>query len=417
LKKQNLLIIGAGGVAKVAAFEINRYANEFNKIYLASRNLQKCQLILEEITQEQKATQIIPLTLDASNSQNVVDLIQKNSINIVLNLGPSFINMTVMQACLKAGSAYIDTAIHEEQDKICETPPWYANYEWTLKEKFANQGLTAILGAGFDPGVVNSYAKLTTEIFDSIDSIDILDVNDGNHGQYFATNFDPEVNFREFTGVVYSWQNNQWQTNQMFEIKRQDDLPEVGLQTLYMSGHDEIHSLHQNLQVPNIRFWMSFSDHYINVFTVLKNVGLLSEQPVTTAEGIEVVPLKVVKAVLPDPASLAPNYSGKTCIGNLTKGIINGQEKELFIYNILDHQTAYALTKSQGISFTAGTPAIAAARLLNNGTWQANKMVNIEELEAQPFLQMLDAMQLTTRIKMGDIDLPWQEFLQLLAKK
>ncbi|MDD9329905.1 MAG: saccharopine dehydrogenase C-terminal domain-containing protein, partial [Bartonella sp.] len=124
------------------------------------------------------------------------------------------------------------------------------------------------------------------------------DINAGNHGRWFATNFDPEINFREFTGQVWSWQNKKWTSNKMFEISHEWDLPVVGKQTAYMTGHDEIHSLSKNLDVPNIRFWMGFSERYITVFTVLKNLGLLSEQPIKTAEGQEVVPLKVVKAVL-----------------------------------------------------------------------------------------------------------------------
>jgi saccharopine dehydrogenase-like NADP-dependent oxidoreductase len=135
----------------------------------------------------------------------------------------------------------------------------------------------------------------------------------------FATNFDPEINFREFTGTVWSWQK---EVDRQQDVRGQgkDDLPVVGTQTTYLTGHDELHSLSRNLDVPDIRFWMGFGEHYINVFTVLNNLGLLSEQPVKTAEGLEVVPLKVVKAVLPDPSSLAPTYQGKTCIGDLVKG-------------------------------------------------------------------------------------------------
>ena len=97
----------------------------------------------------------------------------------------------------------------------------------------------------------------------------------------------------------------------MFEVKKIWDMPVVGESQTFMTGHDEVHSLSQNLDVPNVRFWMGFGDHYVNVFTVLNNIGLLSEKPVTTAEGLEVVPLKVVKACLPDPSSLAPDYTGK----------------------------------------------------------------------------------------------------------
>src|SRR5690606_31853842 len=160
--------------------------------------------------------------------------------------------------------------------------------------------------------------------------------------------------------------------NQMFEISRTDDLPVVGERTSYLCGHDEIHSLAANLDVPNIRFWMGFGEHYINVFTVLKNLGLLSEQPVTTAEGAEVVPLKVVKAVLPDPSSLAPNYTGKTCIGDLVKGKKDGKDREVFIYNVADHAEAYREVGSQGISYTAGVPPVAAAILVAKGIWDAH---------------------------------------------
>jgi saccharopine dehydrogenase-like NADP-dependent oxidoreductase len=208
---------------------------------------------------------------------------------------------------------------------------------------------------------------------------------------------------------VWSWQNSQWTSNTMFEVKRTDDLPVVGAQDLYLTGHDEVHSISKNLDVPNVRFWMSFGAHYINVFTVLKNLGLLSEQPVKTAEGVEIVPLKVVKAVLPDPASLAPGYTGKTCIGDLVKGTKDGKAREVFIYNVADHEEAFAETDSQGISYTAGVPPVAAALLVARGEWDVKRMVNVEELPAKAFLKALDVMGLPTRVKDENGDRPWDE--------
>ena len=168
--------------------------------------------------------------LDALDVTATEALIRATGAGIVLNLGSAFLNMPVLQACLHTGAAYIDTAIHEDPSKVCETPPWYANYEWKRREACERAGVTAILGAGFDPGVVNAYARLAVdEYFDRVNSIDIIDVNAGSHGRYFATNFDPEVNFREFTGVVWYWQGRQWQKAQMFDRRREWDLPEVGL--------------------------------------------------------------------------------------------------------------------------------------------------------------------------------------------
>jgi saccharopine dehydrogenase-like NADP-dependent oxidoreductase len=149
----------------------------------------------------------------------------------------------------------------------------------------------------------------------------------------------------------------------------------------------------------DVRFWMGFGDHYINVFTVLKNLGLLSEKPVKTAEGLEVVPLKVVKAVLPDPSSLAPDYVGKTCIGDVVKGIKDGKEREVFIYNVADHKEAYEEVGSQGISYTAGVPPVAAAMLIATGEWDVKQMANVEELPPQPFLNLLNKIGLPSRIR------------------
>lgn len=401
--KKNLLIIGAGGVAQVAAFKAAMHNDVLGDIHIASRTISKCEAIIGSIL-EKKALKrpgiLAAHQLDAMDVEATKALIRQTKSQIVLNTGSSFLNMSVLRACIDTGVAYIDTAIHEDPAKVCETPPWYGNYEWKHREECERKGVTAVLGAGFDPGVVNAYAALAaTSYFDQIDSIDIIDVNAGSHGRYFATNFDPEINFREFTGTVWSWQESQWQANKMFEVKRTDELPVVGSQTTYLTGHDEVHSLSANLDVPDIRFWMGFGEHYINVFTVLNNLGLLSEKPVVTAEGLEVVPLKVVKAVLPDPMSLAPDYAGKTFIGDLVKGVRDGLETELLVYNISDHEEAYAETNSQAISYTAGVPAIAAAMLIARGEWDCHRMANVEELPPVPFIDLLGKLGLPTRVR------------------
>ena len=409
--KKNVLIIGAGGVAQVVAHKCAQHNDVLGNIHIASRTVEKCQQIVDSVQEKgslKTAGDLQAHALDALDIEATKALITKTQSQMVINVGSPFINMSVLQACIETGAAYMDTAIHEDPDKICENPPWYANYEWKRKQLCADNGVTAILGVGFDPGMVNTYAAAAVkeDYFDSVDSIDIIDINAGSHGHYFATNFDPEINFREFTGRVWSWQNNAWVKNKMFEVKRTDDLPVVGMQTSYMTGHDEIHSLSHHLDVPNVRFWMGFGEHYINVFTVLNSLGLLSEQPVKTAEGLEVIPLKVVKAILPDPASLAPNYTGKTCIGDPVKGKKDGRDKEIFIYNISDHKSAYEEVGSQGISYTAGVPPVAAAILIATGEWDVSRMVNVEELPHRPFINLLNEMGLPTRIKDEQGDRP-----------
>ena len=400
--KKNVLIIGAGGVAQVVAHKCAQHNDILGDLHIASRTTAKCDAIIASV-HEKNAMKVqgtfTAHSVDAMDTAAVAALIRQTGAQIVINVGSSFVNMTVLQACIETGVAYMDTAIHEDPKKICETPPWYGNYEWRRREACKAAGVTAILGVGFDPGVVNAYARLAEEEFlDTIESIDIVDINAGSHGRWFATNFDPEINFREFTGTVYSWQKGAWQTNKMFEVGKEWDLPVVGKQKAYLTGHDEVHSLSARYPGADVRFWMGFGDHYINVFTVLKNLGLLSEKPVKTAEGLEVIPLKLVKAVLPDPASLAPDYVGKTCIGDVIRGTKDGKPAEVFIYNVADHKEAFEEVGSQGISYTAGVPPVAAAILIAKGIWDVGQMANVEELPPRPFLELLGEMGLPNRV-------------------
>ncbi|MBP7282146.1 MAG: saccharopine dehydrogenase family protein [Leptospiraceae bacterium] len=398
--KKNVLIIGAGGVANVAAHKAAQNNDVLGDICIASRKLEKCDKIIESIHRKgnlkDKSKKLYSRQVDAMNVPETVKLIKETNSEIVMNLGTAFVNMSVLEACIEAGVTYMDTAIHEDPDKVCEDPPWYANYEWKRKDRCKERGINAILGIGFDPGVVNAWAALAVKHhFDKIDTIDILDVNAGSHGKYFATNFDPEINFREFS-KVWTWIDRKWEERPMHSEKWVYDFPVVGKQPIYLTGHDELHSLSKNIDANSIRFWMGFGDHYLNVFNVLRNIGMLSEKPVKTAEGLEVIPLKVLKAVLPDPGSLAPTYTGHTCIGDLVKGTKDGKYKEIFIYNTCDHAECYKEVESQGISYTAGVPPVAAAMLVAQGIWNPQTMVNVEELDPDPLLAILDKIGLPT---------------------
>jgi saccharopine dehydrogenase-like NADP-dependent oxidoreductase len=401
--KKNLLIIGAGGVAHVAAHKAGMSNDILGDICIASRTQSKCDEIIESVKRKKHIAdtgkRFYSRQVNALDIPATIKLIKETNSQIVLNLGNAFINMSVLEACIETGAAYIDTAIHEEPDKVCENPPWYTNYEWKRKDRCKEKGITAILGAGFDPGVVNAYCALAVrKYFDKIDTIDIMDVNAGRHGKYFATNFDPEINFREFI-KVWTWIDRQWKQYPTHTVKRMYNFPAAGSQPIYLNGHDELHSLSKNIDANSIRFWMGFGNHYINVFTVLRTLGFLSHLPVKLSTGEEVVPLKVTKALLPDPKTLAPNYTGKTCIGNFVKGIKDGKAREVFIYQVSDHKACYDEVESQAISYTAGVPPIAAAILISKGVWDVKNMVNVEELPPEPFIELLDRMGLPTDVK------------------
>ncbi len=408
--RKNVLIIGAGGVGHVVAHKAAMNNDVLGDICIASRTLEKCERIIESIKRKGNikdpnkkiyAKQI----KNARDTKEVIKLIEETDSEIVINVAQSYVNIYVLEACIETGAAYIDTAIHEEPEKPCEDPPWYANYEWKRKPICEKKGITAILSAGADPGIVNAYtAYMLKHYFDKIDLLDIVDVNAGNHGKYFATNFDPEINFREFV-KAWVWIDGKWVCEKPHTIKKEFDLPGLGRYTPYLNGHDEIHSLSQNFNIPTIRFWMGFSDHYLNVFGVLKNLGLTRTDVVRTHDGREVIPLRLIKALLPDPATLAgPNYTGVEWIGNFCYGEKNGKPVEGVIYLICDHQEVYKEVESHAICYTAGVPPVVTAILIAQGVWDVKKMVNVEELDPDPFLELLSKNGLKTYVEVRNIE-------------
>jgi saccharopine dehydrogenase-like NADP-dependent oxidoreductase len=403
----NTLVIGAGSVSIATIAKCAQYNNILGNIILASRTLSKCDSIISNIKErgfiKDDKFFIKSAQVDATSSQDVIKLINKEHVDLVINVTAPNCNMSILDACIETGVAYIDTAIQEDFDIDYDTYdfPWYAHYEWKRKDICRHKGITAILGCGFDPGVVNAYcAYALKHYFSSIETIDIMDVNAGDHGEYFATNFDPETNLVEIEEYAGYFEDDTWKKCKPHSINRTFDFPEIGQHKVYLMGHDEIHSLPLNIRANNIRFWMGFSDHYINCFNVLNNIGFLSVEKIKTDDGTEVVPIKVLKALLPPPSSLAENYVGKTCIGNLIEGTDKkGENLELFIYNICDHKSCYEEVGSQAIGYTAGIPPVAAAVLVRKGVWNVAKMVNVEELDPDPFLELLSEMGLSYHIE------------------
>jgi saccharopine dehydrogenase-like NADP-dependent oxidoreductase len=408
--KNNILIIGAGAVGAVVAHKCAQSSDVFASVCLASKNVAKCDAIIDSINKKKynlvDGFKLYSREVNACNTDDLVDLIRSTETQIVINVCTVFVNINILNACLETGSAYIDTAVHEDYSVMNAPYPWYANHEWKKRELCKEKGVTAILGSGFDPGVVNAYcAYAQTYEFDSIESIDIMDVNDGDHGHYFSTNFDPEINLREIIEDAGCLEDGQWRTYPHHSRSMKYNFPEVGEHKLYLMGHDEVHSLSQNISgVKTVRFWMGFGDHYLKCLEVFEKVGLLNHETVITNSGQEVVPLHALKACLPDPASLAPRYKGKTCIGALIKGKRDGHDKELLIYNVCDHELTYADIDSQAIAFTAGVPPVAAAKLIASGEWDTKAMANVEELDPIPFFKRLAEMGISTEIRDLSVD-------------
>jgi saccharopine dehydrogenase (NAD+, L-lysine-forming) len=378
------------------AHKCAQQAEVFTQITLASRTVTKCEKIAAAI-KTRWGRELKTVAIDADNLAALTALLTAEKPDLVINVALPYQDLTIMEACLATRTAYLDTANYE--------PPTVAKFEykwqWAYREKFAAAGLTAILGCGFDPGQSNLYcAHARDEWFQEIHQIDIVDCNAGDHGHAFATNFNPEINLREITQHGRYWEKGEWKTIPPLSLAEDFDFPEVGVRKMYLLYHEEEESLVENIpHLQRIRFWMTFGDEYLTHLRVLQNVGLTSIQPVKF-EGHEIVPLKFLQALLPDPGTLSANYTGKTCIGCVIEGSKkDGGAGKCLIYNVCDHAACHQETGAQAVSYTTGVPAALGAELYLRGDWHRAGVWNVEQLPVAPFMTRIAARGLPWQVK------------------
>jgi len=386
-----VLVIGAGGVSTVAVKKMAMNSDVFTDIMLASRTKSKCDKIAADI----KNVSVQTAQVDADRIDELLTLFRRFQPDLVVNLALPYQDLPVMDACLSFGVSYLDTANYEPIDEASFEYSW----QWAYKNRFEKAGITAILGCGFDPGVTGVYtAYAAKHHFDEIHYLDIVDCNAGDHKKPFATNFNPEVNIREITQKGRYFENGEWIDTPPLSVHQPINYPNIGPRESYLMFHEELESLVKNFPtIKRARFWMTFGQEYLTHLRVMQNIGITSIKPIVF-NGVEIVPLQFLKALLPDPGSLGANYTGETSIGCRMRGLKDGKEQTYYVYNNCSHQAAYKETGAQGVSYTTGVPAMIGAKLFFKEIWKKPGVWNVEEFDPEPFMKELNEQ-----------GLPWHE--------
>jgi len=390
-----VLIVGAGGVGGVVTHKCAQVSGVFEQIVLASRTLARCERIRDDVRALQ-GREIEIARVDADDVDQTVRLLERVRPDLLINVALPYQDLPLMNACLRAGVDYLDTANYEPPDVAKFEYKW----QWAYRARYREAGRMALLGAGFDPGVTNVFcAYAQKHLFDEIHTVDILDCNGGDHGHPFATNFNPEINIREITQPGRYWENAEWREIPAMSMSMDFDYPGVGVRKSYLLYHEELESLAQNIRgLRRIRFWMTFSENYLTHLRVLQNVGMTRIDPVEF-QGQKIVPIQFLKALLPDPASLGVNYKGKTSIGCLIEGQQRGKPRKVFLYNICDHAECWNEVRAQAVSYTTGVPTVVAAQMILTGRWREPGVWNMEQLDPDPFLEELSRRGLPWHVK------------------
>ena len=389
-----VLIIGAGGVGTVVAHKCAQNPDVFNEIVLASRTKVKCDDIAKAIGKDNIVTDCV----DADSVPQLVELFKKHQPDIVINVALPYQDLTIMDACLECGVNYLDTANYEPLDEAKYQYSW----QWAYKDRFEKAGLTAILGCGFDPGVSGVYtAYAAKHYFSEMEHLDIVDCNAGNHGKAFATNFNPDINIREITQRGKYYENGEWKETDPLSVHKPLTYPNIGPRESYLMYHEELESLVKNYPtLKRARFWMTFGQEYLTHLRVIQDIGMASIKPIVY-NGMEIVPIQFLKAVLPNPKELGANYTGETSIGCRISGKgKDGKPMTYYVYNNCSHHAAYEETGMQAVSYTTGVPAMIGAMMFLKGLWKRPGVWNVEEFDPDPFMEQLNIN-----------GLPWHEII------
>ncbi len=391
-----VLIIGAGGVGNVVAHKCAALPEVFGHLMLASRTKAKCDRIAADVARRfPHVNPVQTARVDADQVSELMALIRDFQPKMVINVALPYQDLTIMDACLQTGVHYLDTANYEPRDVAKFEYKW----QWAYHDRFREANLMALLGCGFDPGVTGVFtAYAQKNHFDELHYLDIVDCNAGDHGKAFATNFNPEINIREITQRGRYWENGQWIETEPLEIHQPIDYPGIGPKESYLLFHEELESLVRNFPtLKRARFWMTFSQNYINHLRVLENVGMTRIDPVRF-QGQDIIPLEFLKALLPEPSSLGEGYHGQTSIGCQIKGVKDGAARTYYVWNNCDHAAVYEEIGAQAIAYTTGVPAMIGAMLMVSGLWMKAGVYNVEQFDPDPFMAALH--------KFG---LPWHE--------
>ena len=391
-----VIIIGAGVVGTVVAHKCAQNPEVFTEIVLASRTRSKCEAIARKIGGGRITTD----SVDADSVEQLAELFERHKPDMVINVALPYQDLTIMDACLKCGVNYLDTANYEPRDEAHFEYSW----QWAYKEKFEKAGLTAILGCGFDPGVSGVFtAYAAKHYFSDMEYLDIVDCNAGDHGKAFATNFNPEINIREITQNGRYYEDGKWVTTGPLEFHKPLTYPNIGPRESYLLYHEELESLVKNFpSIKRARFWMTFGQEYLTHLRVIQDIGMARIDEIDY-NGMKIVPLQFLKAVLPNPQDLGENYHGETSIGCRIEGLDKDKNHlTYYIYNNCSHEAAYNETGMQAVSYTTGVPAMIGAMMFLTGKWKKAGVYNVEEFDPDPFMEQLN--------KQG---LPWHELFNL----
>jgi saccharopine dehydrogenase-like NADP-dependent oxidoreductase len=401
-----ILLVGAGGVGDAIA-KIAARRDFFEAMIVSDYDVARAERTIAWIESRHgpQGARFVAARVDASDPDSVAALAREHSVTHVMNaVEPKFVP-TVFAGALAAGANYLDMAM-----SLSEPHPLRPHEQTGIKlgdDQFAQSGdwesagLLALVGMGVEPGLSDVLARYALDhLFASIDELGTRDganlvVHDEAGREIFAPSFSIWTTIEECLNPPVIWEKDRgWYTTEPFSEPEVFDFPEgIGPVECVNVEHEEVLLMPRWLDARRVTFKYGLGAEFIGVLRTLNQLGLDSTEPVrvrSAAGPVLVAPRDVVAAALPDPATIGPRMSGKTCAGVWVTGTgKDGRPREAYLYHVSDNAWTMAEYESQCVVWQTALNPVIALELLAGGTWSGSGVLGPEAFDAEPFLQLM----------------------------
>jgi saccharopine dehydrogenase (NAD+, L-lysine-forming) len=389
-----ILVVGAGGVG--AAFApIAARRDFYEHIVFADYDEARASSVVDRY--DGGSGRFSATRVDASDTASIAELCRAERITHVLNaVDPRFV-MPIFDAALEAGVTYLDMAMslsRAHPDKPYELPgEKLGDAQFAKAGEWESKGQLALVGIGVEPGLSDVFARHAHDhLFASIDEVGVRDgANLVVSGYDFAPGFSIWTTIEECLNPPVVWEKDRgWYTVPPFSEPEVFAFPEgIGPVECVQVEHEEVLLIPRWIQCRRATFKYGLGDEFIEVLQALHKLGLDRTEPVDV-RGMQVSPRDVVAASLPDPATLGPRMTGKTCAGTWVTGTgIDGEPREVYLYHVVDNEESWRRDGAQAVVWQTAINPVIALELLANGTWSGAGVLGPEAFPSDPFLELL----------------------------
>lgn len=402
-----MLLVGAGAVGE----SILRILKERDKnkewleyVVVSDYDLNRAKEVCDNLKEDDR---FIPEFVNAKSKKDMKELIKKYNLDFVMDATAPFLSNYIFDAAFEVGANYGNMgtwSVPMENPKFglgienSYTEPM-TKYNFDRHEKWAEKGQLACICMGIDPGVVNVFAKYAaTNLFDEIKEIHVKD--GGNLQIPSADEDDITFGFNVWTVIDECMNPNvEWDKNRggfivedAFAGEEKFDMPEVGENTLVKIEHEETVTMPRYLEkygLERVTYKISLDENLMNALKVIDKLGLRGIKLVEVG-GVKVRPRDVVAACAPQPKDIGNEMTGEMCVGIHCKGIKDGKEKEIMMYQTFDNQESMKEWGMQAVVAQTGFGAAIAIELIGKGIWRGNGVYSPEFFDPIPYLNIMD---------------------------